>query len=434
MIRHALALAVVLVASTLPAHADVSYVPVPEIITDPNEGNTFGLLGVALITDENDRVEYMVAPDVRYNKTKGIFPTFRLFGYPTDKRDYSITLGKSTTKDEDYEAEYNDTSLLDGRAFLHAFVVYERDSTERFYGYGNHSDAGNEGNYTAQNFHAKFNPGYMVLPHLSLNYMMRIRRFAMQRGQVDSRNVIDLVRCVSSPHPTRNPNAPGYCPPALGAPDLGPPDTRRIPDLNGSHDLGPSIFWANRLQLTYDTRDVHDIPTEGGYSNLYVEAADRKLGSSESFVKWGGEWRAFIPLRDKSEFYLPILALRAQLDYTSGNQGVPFWEQNDLGGRRRLRGFGSARFIDFNRSLITTELRTRVYQRHIFGVNAEIELAPFLEAGQVFHRINESPFNDLHWVGGLGIRGVVRPQIVGFVDIGRGSEGMAVFTGINYPF
>jgi len=28
----------------------------------------------------------------------------------------------------------------------------------------------------------------------------------------------------------------------------------------------------------------------------------------------------------------------------------------------------------------------------------------------------------------------VRPQIVGFVDIGYGSEGTAIFTGVDYPF
>jgi hypothetical protein len=52
----------------------------------------------------------------------------------------------------------------------------------------------------------------------------------------------------------------------------------------------------------------------------------------------------------------------------------------------------------------------------------------------VFRRVTDSPVDDLHWVGGVGFRGVVRPQIVGFVDIGRGSEGTAIFTGIDYPF
>ena len=57
-------------------------IPIPEIILDPNEGNTYGLMAVWLITDEHDEIKYMVAPDVRYNDTKGVFPSFRLFGYP----------------------------------------------------------------------------------------------------------------------------------------------------------------------------------------------------------------------------------------------------------------------------------------------------------------------------------------------------------------
>src|SRR5947207_1505071 len=53
-----------------------SYIPIPEIITDPNEGNTFGVLGVVLFLDEKDEIQYMLAPDIRYNDTKGTFPTF----------------------------------------------------------------------------------------------------------------------------------------------------------------------------------------------------------------------------------------------------------------------------------------------------------------------------------------------------------------------
>jgi hypothetical protein len=67
-------------------------------------------------------------------------------------------------------------------------------------------------------------------------------------------------------------------------------------------------------------------------------------------------------------------------------------------------------------------------------VLAQIELAPFIETGQVFDDIVQSPVNDLHWVYGFGFRGIVPPQILAFVDIGRGSEGFSVFTGIDYPF
>ena len=386
---------VALLASARPATGEWSFIPIPEIITDPNEGNTIGFLGVVLILDEKDEIKYMVAPDVRYNKTKGVFPTVRLFAYPTPLRRYSIVVGKSSTKDDDYELEYSDRGYWDGRAFVLASFVHDDDSTERFYGFGNDSLEKKESNYTSNEITAQVTPGVWILPNANLSYRMMIRRFGVERGQV---NAIPFT------------------------------GDQRFP--GGQPDLSTTVHWAHQVALTYDSRDDIDISTRGALALIYTEAADETLGSSTSYVKFGAEWRDFIPLRKGN----PILAMRALLDYTSGDLDTPFWVQNSLGGRRALRGFGSDRFIDFNRSLASAELRTRVWQRKLFGVKAELELAPFAEMGQVFRRVFKSPLSDPHFVYGLGFRGVVRPQIVGFVDIGRGAEGTAIFTGINYPF
>jgi outer membrane protein assembly factor BamA len=393
----ALAVAVALAGAAV-ARAGVSYIPIPEIATDPNEGNTYGLLGVVLFTDAKDEIRYMLAPDATYNSTKGFFPTLRLFGYPTPTRRYSLVVGKSTTKDEDYEVEFTDRGLWDGRVFVLASALFERDSTERFFGFGNDSKETNESNYTSVSTVAQATPGVWLLPNVNLSYRMRIRRLAIEQGQV------------------------------TGLPFIGRPTTPSAPHESPLTRTG--LFWSHQVALAYDSRDEIDIPRHGALALVYSEAADRALGSTASFVKFGAEWRDFIPLRKGN----PILALRALADYTSGSPDVPFWEQNTLGGRRSLRAFGGDRFIDFNRSLASAELRTRVWQHRLFGVNAEIELAPFLEAGQVFRHVLDSPVNDVHLAYGLGFRGVVRPQIVGFVDIGRGSEGTAIFTGVNYPF
>jgi outer membrane protein assembly factor BamA len=403
------ALILALVATLGPgriARGDWSFIPIPEIITDPNEGNTFGFLGVVLILDEKDEIKYMLAPDVRYNETKGVYPTVRWFGYPTPLRRYSVVLGKSTTKDEDYELEFSDRSYWEGRAFVIASFIHDKDSTERFYGFGNDSLEERESNYTSDETAALVSPGVWLLPNANLSYRMLVRRFGVQTGQVAER---------------------GDCPD--GREDrICLIQERRFPGRQP--DLDTTVHWAHQVALTYDSRDEIDIPTRGALALMYLEAADELLGSSTSYVKFGTEWRDFIPLRRGN----PILALRALLDYTSGDRDTPFWAQSSLGGRRTLRGFGSDRFIDFNRSLASAELRTRVWQRRMFGVKAELELAPFVETGQVFRKVLESPVSDLHFVYGLGFRGVVRPQIVGFVDIGVGAEGSAIFTGINYPF
>ena len=374
-----------------------SFIPIPEFITDPDEGNTFGLMGVFLFLNERDEIQYMLAPDIRYNKTKGVFPTFRLFGYPTPERRYSIALGKSTTRDENYEFEFSDRSFWEGRAFVLANLTYERDSTERFYGFGNDSPESGESNYTGANFDTLVTPGVWLLPVMNLAYTMGIQRFAVQPGQVDA------VPFILTAHP-------------------------EVQERGGE----PAVYWTHNVAFTYDSRDSRDIPSRGAFATTYFELADQRLGSPTSFVKFGFEWRDFIPLPIRRGS--PILALRALADYVSGDKDTPFWQLSALGGRRSLRGFGGDRFIDFNRSLASAEVRTRIWQRRLFGVNAELELAPFVETGQVFRRVTDSPVNDLHWSYGIGFRGVVRPQIVAIVDVGAGSEGTAVFTGVGYPF
>jgi hypothetical protein len=372
-------------------------IPIPEIILDPNEGNTYGLMGVWLLTNEKEEIEYMVAPDFRWNETKGSFPSFRLFGYPTDTRRYTIQLGKSTTRDEDYEIEFAERGLMDNKAFILAKFLYERDSTERFYGFGNDSDEDRESNYTGEDLFLDATPGYWILPQVNVSYRMRIRRYNVQHGQVS--NV-----------------------PFVGT---------EFPFLYGK-GIESSVYWQHRLAVAYDTRDSMDMPKEGTFVNAYVDGADRHFGSSTSFVAFGFEWRNFIPFRGERKN--PILATRAFVDYLQGGTDTPFWLRNSLGGRRALRGYGSDRFVDFNRALLAAELRTRVYERKLFGVNGELELAPFVEAGQVFRHIYDPPLDDLHFVGGLGIRALVRPQLVAFVDVGYGSEGDSIFTGIDYPF
>src|ERR1044072_4292997 len=106
---------------------------------------------------------------------------------------------------------------------------------------------------------------------------MRIRRFAVQRGQVDS------IPFIATEHP----------------------DVR-------TRGLEPGVYWQHRLALTYDTRASIGTPTERTYGNFYVDGADRHVGSATSFVAFGLEGKQFVPFR--GERRNPILALRAQLD------------------------------------------------------------------------------------------------------------------------
>ena len=391
-------LLVVFVCLAAPALArDWSVIPIPEFIADPNEGSTYGILPVVLFPDEEGRIRYMLAPDFSYNETKGFFPRFRFFGYPSRTRQYALVAGKSTTRDERYVAEFSDRGLWDGRAWVFAGAMHEQDSTERFFGFGNSSHEDEESNYTNNDTQAELYPGFWIRPHLGIAYRMRIRSHGVHEGQVDSLPFIAVEH----------------------------------PEVRG-RGLERGTYWAHRAELVWDSRDDIDIPSRGGFGVAYTEAADEALGSATSFVKFGAEWRQFVPLTWRH--VSAVLALRALLDYVSAGDDTPFWEQSTLGGRKVLRAFGADRFIDLNRSLASVEMRVPVYSRHIFGVNPTLELAPFFETGQVFDGVTSSPIDDLHIASGMGFRVVLRPQIVAFVDVGFGYEGSAVFSGVNYPF
>jgi len=133
--------------------------------------------------------------------------------------------------------------------------------------------------------------------------------------------------------------------------------------------------------------------------------------------------------------------VHSALRYELNAHHLPFWAYSNLGGETStidgpgtLRGYGTGRFTDRDSFVFNLELRRIVATLNAASARIDVELTPFLDAGRVFGRPSSYPLQHLHYVGGLGLRGVARPFVVGYVDIGDGAEGVAVFTGINYPF
>jgi outer membrane protein assembly factor BamA len=372
--------------------AGLSVVPLPEILTDPNEGNTYGFLPVLLLLDRNGRLEHIIADDVRYNKITGVFPSFRLFGFPTIDQRYYVTLRKSEKIDQDYIGEYERDGVLDGAMDVLVNVTYFRDSRLRFFGFGNNTGDEGESNYTQRKFASKLRIAYRPVKSFEIAWQGRVEDVAIARGGVTNLSFTG----------------------------------DKFPDTRG---LRGSTVNGQQMTVAYDDRDSQTITTRGTLGAAHVEVVDRTLGSSTSYVKYGFELRRFVPLRERF-----ILAVHSVLDYLNDPNAAPFYERSSIGGVKSLRGFGNDRFIDANRFFSTVELRTLAVRRQMFDVMTELEIAPFIDAGQVFSSARNVPIDDLHFVGGVGFRGLVRPQVVGFVDIGYGSDGPAVFTGLDYPF
>jgi hypothetical protein len=375
-------------------------IPIPEVATDPKSGTTYGILPVFLFTNERKEIRNIIAPDFTNNTILGLGGTFRYLAYPSSDTQYYITAGASEKIQRRVDAFYStgrqrkDWWSFEGRLF------FERDPTERFFGLGNNSRPSKETNYATEQVYAEGSIGLNITPELQIALSGRPRRVRILHGALKK------------------------------LPFIG----KEFPELRHL-DGGTDV--RGRLLITYDTRDSVDIPTSGSLFRVFGALADRRFLSSVSYTQFGAEARHF------QQLWGPrfILAGHAYIQYTPADAEAPFWAMSRLGGQesileeqQTLRGWGSGRFISNNLSVVNLELRARVYELNIFDTHGIIEVAPFVEAGRVFRDPHTNPVSHLHPVGGLGIRGIAEPFVVGFVDIGYGRDGTAIFSGINYPF
>lgn len=403
-VRVATALAVLtLLASTanafIPLGEHVTLVPLPEVIVDPNEGETVGVMTSVLFSDEHQELRRILAPDVRYNDITGVFPTLRLYEYPTRRQKLLLEAGKATKIGEHFEALYSGEDLFDGRIDAQARLFHENDPFERFSGFGNNTPSSAETNYTGD---AGIVFAYVALhlPHdLRIGTQTRLKVERVREGGIHT-----ITQLLQS-------------------------NLATTPGASGATMVGQAF------NLRYDTRDDTAITTTGLLGDAAVEVVDRALGSSASYIRYSIEGRSFLPLTLNKDI---IFASQMVLSYLEGGDRAPFYDRNSLGGVRSLRGFGSNRYVDNHRCFLRSELRMNVWQpdwlTERFRVHGHLEAAPFFEIGRVFNSSRTFPLADPHVDGGLGLRAVIPPQLVTYVDIATTGFTATVFTGVDYPF
>jgi Omp85 superfamily domain len=385
------------------------FIPVPEIATDPNSGTTYGLLPVYLATDANGDVRHILAPDINYNSTLGVGGDFRLFNYPSEDREWYFVAGASEVIAREVDLDFATGLTRRGCCTFEGRVYFERDPTQRFFGLGNDSDFADESNYTAEHFFTDSLFAVNLSPELQATLEERPEYFRIRHGAFTN------------------------------VPFTG----NEFPALAG---LDGGTEFLHRLILSHDTRDSSALPTRGGLLALFGGFADRRLGSSFSYGTFALEARRYVPFGTRF-----VLAAHFHLQYMTSGASTPFWALSRLGGETGVdqsalglplgtaqtwRGGGAGRFVDRNLVAANIELRTRVFELGVSGAHVIVELAPFVDLGRVFSQLGTNPFDidDLHPAGGIGFRAVVRPFVVGYVDVGYGADGSAVFSGINYPF
>jgi hypothetical protein len=382
-----------------PTQWPFSLFPVPEIATDPNEGTTIGILPVMLFTDEHHEIKQIVAPDIAINTILGATGNFRYLAYPSSDTQYYLMGGGSQNIARRVDLFYSTGRDRDKWWSFEGRLFFEKDPTERFYGLGNNSPQGAETNYTTEQLYFRATLGINFTHEIQLAITEQPWYVRIQQGALDNL-------------------------PFIGT---------SFPFLKG---LGGGSEMVTQLVASYDSRDSIDVPRRGGLYRAFYGVADRAFLSSYSYNQFGFEVRQYYPLTKRI-----TLAGHIYSQYTPAGAETPFWAMSRLGGeesylfgQQTLRGYGAGRYVDNNLTDFNLEVRTRVYERNIVGTHGILELAPFIDAGKVFAYADQNPITPLHPVGGLGFRGIAEPFVVGYVDVGWGSQGPAFFSGINYPF
>ncbi len=369
-------------------------IPLPVIAASPNEGVTTGALTAFLAHNQRDEVTSLVAPQINYNPNFGM--TYTLYGafYPQHARSVEINLSRSDRVNDDYEAKIRDVTLLDGKLEINAFIYHFTDGSARFYGFKSGSRQEDETNYGGRENGFTLTAGYPLFKHTALQLGERLRRVDVTKGAIDS------------------------------LPFIADRFPAHLPGINGS------TTHAQKIALVYSTLDSLTMPTYGGFARLSAEGSMRQLGSDAGYQRYETEMKAFVPLDAEGRF---ITAARILCSQTEGS-AVPFFEQSSLGGETTLRGYGRNRFIDKAALLFNLEERIRLFRWVVFDVTADWELAPFIDAGAVMSSLGRVMGDNFRFTPGIGVRAVVRPNIVGRMDIGWSGEGAAVFLGLGYPF
>jgi Omp85 superfamily domain len=380
--------------------ATAPFIPIPEIAVDPDSGTTLGLIPTWLKTDENNQVRQIIAPDILHNPFFGWGVHGRIYSYSSGDEQWSVVAGIKERVERKVDAEWQKGRLRDSRWSINTSLLFDRDGTPRFYGIGNRTRDDAESNFTSEREFAQTQVGFNITHAWQILYTARFQTLNVLPGTLSAE----------------------------------PSTDKSFPTVYGLHTHKQFL---NRVSIVYDTRDDLTIPTKGMKWSLYGGAASSHgLINDSMYSEAGIDGRLFFPVGADT-----VLAEHVSLRYLPTVGQVPFWAlstlgggESEIGGLQPLRGYGAGRFYDRNAFSASVELRHKIYSLDIVSTKLDIEVAPFVDLGRVFADTNTSPISHLHQVYGVGFRGIARPFVVGYVDIGLGSDGAAVFTGLNYPF
>lgn len=180
------------------------------------------------------------------------------------------------------------------------------------------------------------------------------------------------------------------------------------------------------VYLTHTEPDVIGMPLasdRGVYvlgDVVHYQSVD---GAPFGFTRFTAQSQQYIPFRHGRN----VFAFREYIALSGTDEAtVPIYMLPALGGAYTLRGFDLFRFRDRHALLLNAEYRWQVW---LFA-----DLALFLDAGQVYSRVEDVSLRDLHTSYGAGLRLRIDGRGLARADVARSVEGTQIHLRLTSRF
>ena len=187
------------------------------------------------------------------------------------------------------------------------------------------------------------------------------------------------------------------------------------------------------MNLVFDSRNSEFTPSAGFFGKATAEfnnVSDQVVTTSDpvsNYGKFSIDLRQYFSTRDQ----ILTLLLRNTWIFTT-DENIPFFDLATLGGDFSNRAFDNGRFYGQHSVFASMEIRVQMMHIVFLGMPMDVQMAPFLDAGQVF---NADGFTGNFNVNpGMSIR-IINPPNLGIIgNAAIGQDGIIFIGGVTLPF
>jgi outer membrane protein assembly factor BamA len=182
-------------------------------------------------------------------------------------------------------------------------------------------------------------------------------------------------------------------------------------------------YTTGGIGVAFDRRDLPGAATRGWFAGATLWRYASRTATLPSFTRYSADLHAYHSIRPRH-----VIAARVvgSIDHGDDDTPPPFYLLSTLGGGNAMRGDPTDRLRGTRLIASTVEYRWRTTRY--------VEIAPFLDVGQVRGGPLPGTAGDLLVSPGIGLRIRNDKRLLFRVDLARGGDGARLSLSVSPPF